>query len=275
MRDRWSVNGTLLATGLIAAGCASGMADLGKMSNQAGEAAIDTLLPVSEENKIGQKVAAELEGKVKLLANEPVQQYIRDLGAKVVAAAGGDTPKGIRYTFKVIDDAKTVNAFAMPGGHIYVYTGLMKKAANEAELMSVISHEVAHVTRRHIAQNLIAANGIDAITKLALGENPGLVGQLASGIAANGFLLKYSRDNEREADKMGLMYEIREGYDPHGFITFFNKIKTGEPGFLAIIQSHPPTEERIADLQKQIQARGNVPTNTGAEAYQAILAQLG
>jgi len=275
MRARGSVGGALLMTVLIAAGCAGGKVDLGKMSNQAGEAAIDTLLPVSEENKIGQKLAAELEGKVKLLANADVQKYVADLGAKVVAAAGGDTPKGIRYTFKVIDDAKTVNAFAMPGGHVYVYTGLLKKASNEAELMAVMSHEVAHVTRRHIAQTLIAANGIDAVTQLALGKNPGLVGQLASGIVANGFLLKYSRDHEREADKMGLMYEVREGYDPHGFITFFEKLKTGDPAFLAIIQSHPATEERIADLKKEIQKRNPVPTNIGAEAFQAMVGKLG
>ncbi|MFH1808168.1 MAG: M48 family metallopeptidase [Pseudomonadota bacterium] len=258
---------SLLALGLL------GCAEAGKYTDQASRATVDTLLPVAEENKIGKQLSAELEKKVSLLASEPVQQYIRSLGGKVVAAAQGK-PKGIRFTFKVIADDKTVNAFAMPGGFVYVYTGLLKKASDEAELMSVLSHEVSHVTERHVAERLIAANGIQVVTELALGAKPDLLGQLVAGIVSNGFLLTYSRDQEREADSKGLATEVKAGYDPNGFVSFFKKLDDGTPALLAILSSHPATQERIASAQTWIRQHGSVPTERGAAAYQAMRAQL-
>src|SRR5438132_833649 len=108
-----------------------------------GRMAADLLLPVSEENKLGAQMAAEV--KQKLHPSRELQDYVAKVGAKIAAKAK-DAPRGIKFTYKVIDDDKTVNAFALPGGHIYVYTGLLKMAGDEAELAAVLGHETAHVT---------------------------------------------------------------------------------------------------------------------------------
>lgn len=245
----------------------------GAVADQAGRKVIDSLFPVSEEVKLGNKLSAELEKEVKLLDNQEVVAYVAGLGGKVLRAAK-DKPAGIRFRFKVIKDDNTVNAFAMPGGHVYVYTGLLKAASNEAELLSVLCHEVAHVTQRHIAENLIAANGLETVLQLAIGKDPGLLQQIVGGVVGNGFMLKYSRDHEREADKVGIGYEIAAGYDPHGFITFFEKLKNGLPGILAILSSHPFAEERIENAKQTIQAAGRVPSEKGQAAYAAMQSKL-
>ncbi len=117
----------------------------------AGEAVANVLLPVSQENQMGVQLVKEVEKESKIHADKDVQDYVANLG-KNIAAQAHDVPAGIKFTFKVIDDPKTVNAFALPGGHIYVYSGLMKLADDEAELASVIGHEIAHVTQRHVAE---------------------------------------------------------------------------------------------------------------------------
>jgi len=215
----------------------------------------------------------EIEKEVKLLNNDKVVDYVKALGAKAVQAAS-DKPQGIRFTFKVIDDKKTVNAFAIPGGTIYVYTGLIKKVDDEAELLAVLCHEVAHVTRRHVAQSLIAQQGLETVLQMALGKQPGLLSQLAAGIAANGFLLKYSRDHEREADAYGIGYEAKAGRDPNGFVSFFKKLDDGSPDFLAIISTHPSSKERVELARAKIKELRSPPSERGAEALREIKALL-
>jgi len=254
---------------LLALSCASAK----PYADQAGRAAVDALLPVAEENKLGRQLSSELEKEVQLIEQGLIVDYVRAMGGKVAAAAK-DKPKGITLRFKVIRDDETVNAFAMPGGHIYVYTGLLKQLDDEAELMAVLAHEVAHVTHRHVAQNLIAMYGIEAVAQMALGEKPDVIGQLIKGIAANGFLLKYSRDHERESDLAGIGYEIKAGYDPQGFVTFFQKLDSGMPALLAIISTHPAPQERIENARRVIRAAGAVPSERGEAAYRDIRAQL-
>jgi predicted Zn-dependent protease len=243
--------------------------------DKAERVAADTILPVSEENKLGKQMAEEVEKQAKLVKDKDIQSYVSSLGGKLAAKAK-DKPKGITFTFKVIDDDKTVNAFALPGGHIYVYSGLMKLASDEAELASVLSHEMAHVTRRHIAQRLVTQYGLSTVLSLALGKDPGLVEQIAGQLVATGALLKFSRDQESEADMHGLPYLVSAGYDPNGFIRFFAKLRKGEgPGALVFLQDHPLPSDRIAALQARIDLMKNAPKNRNQAEYEDIKRKLG
>jgi predicted Zn-dependent protease len=237
--------------------------------------AADLVLPVSEENKLGEQMKKELSKELTLLNNADINSYVKALGKKVALKAAKDTPKGIKITFKVVDDDKTVNAFAIPGGTIYMYTGLLKAAENEAEVMAVLGHEVAHVTKRHVAQRLVAAYGLQAILDVTLGKNPGLLGQLVGGITGNGVLLKHSRDAERESDEVGFKYMVAADYNPQGYVTFFSKLaKASGPEFLAVLQTHPHPEERVKNARAAIKASGKLPSNLGKEKYQEMKAKL-
>lgn len=242
--------------------------------NQAERAVTNAALPVAKENQLGKKLAKETEKENKLHASKEVQQYVAKVGKKVAAEAK-DTPKGIKYTFKVIDDDETVNAFALPGGHIYVYTGLLKLASDEAELASVLGHEVAHVSQRHIAERLMASVGIEALLGMAAGKNPEGLGALAGQLAGQGAMLSFGRDQESDADEHGLPYAVAAGYDPEGFVRLFGKLAKGEgPKFLEFLQSHPLPSERIDDAKAQIAKLKKKPDKTNQAAYQKMLDKL-
>lgn len=236
--------------------------------------AADALLPVSEENKLGVQLAAEVEKKTKLHPDKDVQAYVSNLGNKLAARAS-DTPKGIRFTFKVIDDDKTVNAFALPGGHIYVYTGLLKLADDEAELASVLAHEIAHVAQRHVAERLVTQLGLETVLGLALGRDPGLLAQIAAQVAATGAVLSFTREQESDADAHGMPYAVAAGYDPLGFVRLFTKLRKGEgPAALAFLHDHPLPSQRIEDARARIARMRNPPTTTNKAQYEAIQRQV-
>src|SRR6185369_4701480 len=142
----------------------------------------------------------------------------------------------------VIDDPKTVNAFATPGGFLYVYTGLLAAADDEAQLAGVMAHETGHVVARHSARSMVAAYGLEAVVALATGQNPNLLSQIASGIAANGLMLAHSRADETEADELGVKYMSAAGYDPHALAAFFHTLQAKQgsmPGVLVFLSDHP------------------------------------
>lgn len=256
-----------LTVPVVGSGCATTSGATGKAT----ETAANVLLPPREEVKLGRTLADDVSKELTFHPNNEVQNYIRGLGDKIAAKA--DTPDPIRYTFRVVDDDDQVNAFAMPGGYIYIYSGLMKAADNEAELAAVVAHEVAHVSERHVAERLVAAYGLQAISSAALGEDPGLVKQLVASVAAQGFLLKYSRDHEREADAVGFKYLVRAGYDPSGFVSFFEKL-AGGPRLPQFMSSHPAPENRMEAARERIRRLDDVPQTTNAEEYAAIKKKL-
>ncbi len=244
----------------------------GCAGTKTGRVAADALVPVSEENSLGRQVAAEVEQELTIHSNSEVQQYIRKLGEQIVSVVN-DVPSGIRFTFQVVDDPRTVNAFALPGGYIYVYSGLMAKMNTEAELAAVLSHEIAHVTRRHVAQRLVTLYGVELLSKVALGSEPGVVTGIVATVVEQGFLLRYSREQETDADEVGLRYMIRANYNPYGFVDFFSLMldQQSPPEFLL---THPLPANRIKLMKSEIQKISNVPTRDNREEFQAIKRQL-
>ena len=263
----------LLVLALLAAPLLAG----GVGCEAAENAAASVVLPPQKEEALGDKSEKEFLAKDEneLYQGQQVNNYIEKLGRRAVEAAKKDSPEAIEYEFKVLDAPEQVNAFAMPGGQIFFYTGLLKMAETEAQVMSVMCHEVAHVSKRHIAKRLVKAYGLQALTQAAIGENPGLVEKLVAQIVQTGAMLKFSREDEKEADSVGVKYCIDAGYDPHGFVEFFSKLQKQREGVqIKWLSSHPLPKDRVEAAEEQIGDRSFENARVGRQAHQEILDAL-
>jgi len=199
-------------------------------------------LSARQEIAIGGQINQELLSKqVKLFRNQDAQNYINQIGQRLAQAS--DRPN-IPYTFQVIDD-RNVNAFATMGGFVYIHTGLMAAADNEAELASVIAHEIGHIAGRHAIKQMRQA-AIAAGVATAVGADQNKLVQIGVELALN---RPKSREAEYEADRLGLGTLIRAGYAPRGAIDFMAKLlKSGSPP--TIISTHPATGDRISAMER-------------------------
>jgi beta-barrel assembly-enhancing protease len=257
---------------LALAGCATP----GARSAELGLA--NALISSDQENQIGLQVKTELEQKekVKYLADPQVVDYVRTVAGRVIDRGQKDRPD-VKWQVNVIDDPKTVNAFATPGGYLYVYSGLLAAADDEAQLAGVMAHETGHVVARHSARNMITAYGLEAVASLAGGQNPGLLTQVATTIAGNGLMLKHSRLDETEADELGARYASAAGYDPNSLIAFFQTLQSKEgamPGVMVFLSDHPATGDRIQHLQQFIAANHLTGSNRGQAQFGPIKARV-
>lgn len=280
MKKSFAVTGlaSALALGLTPfalSGCATAHGAVDAVSGVAANA----LLPPSQENELGEQLSAQIEDEMTMHPDADVQRYIDRLGNRVVRAAKarGEVPEGIEFEFHVIDDDKQINAFAIPGGHIYFFSGLLKAAESEAEVAGVMAHEVAHVTERHVAERLVAQYGLSTLASVALGKNPGMLQQLAAQVVGTGVLLKYSRDQETEADATAIPLLVRSGYDPSGLVTFFERMakSSGEvPAALQLLQSHPAPSDRVELAKALILSLQDPPTYVGEAEYEDFKDQV-
>jgi predicted Zn-dependent protease len=226
---------------------------------QAEKLAAEVLIPDEQEAKIGLAVRAELEEKqgVRYVEDAAVNGYVKGITDRILPLAAADRP-GLTWQVRVIDDPKTVNAFATPGGYLYVYSGLLLAAADTAEVAGVLAHEAGHVVARHSARQMVSAMGLDAVTRLALGENPGGVAQLAAGFAGQTLMLAHGRGEEYEADEYGARYTAKVGYDPRGIGTFFEKLEAREGGAAppTWLSTHPATPDRIRKVDALVAREG-------------------
>lgn len=217
------------------------------------------LISDEQEAQIGKQVKAQLEKEegIKYVEDATIKGYVQSLAAPIFKAANAE--RNVSWKLFVIDDPKTVNAFATPGGYIYVYTGLLMAADTDAEIAGVMGHEAAHVTERHSARALVNQYGIESVASLALGENPGLLSQISSQLAGQGLMLANSRSAENEADHAGAIFSNKAGYDPRGLATFFNKLKKQQgstPAVLAFLSTHPDPGQRVENVNRIIAEEG-------------------
>jgi beta-barrel assembly-enhancing protease len=224
------------------------------------EAAAEILISPEEENMLGQQIKADLEKgtmempPIRYLQDPELRSYILGLAQKVVDLGKKQRPE-FTWSVEVIDDPGQVNAFATPGGYLYVFTGLLRAADNEAEVVGVMGHEVGHVLRRHYAQQLVKTYTLQGLIAIALGQDPGVVAQLAAGILAQGYLLAHSREAETQADEVGARLTSQAMYDPHALATFFAKLEMlqGEtPAVLKYLMGHPPPADRRKHIEDLI-----------------------
>lgn len=234
------------------------------------------LISDEQEVQLGLQVHDELSKQnTKFQTNPKVVSYVDGLARKVAVSAEKDRP-GVPWQLFVIDEGKTANAFATPGGRIYVYSGLLLAARNEAEVVGVLGHEMGHVVARHTARQLVAAKGLEMAASMALGQQPNEIAALAAGLAGKGSMLAYGREMERESDKYGVKYASAAGYNPDALATFFEMLgsKGDVPELLAFLSTHPPSAERVKNIRQEISATGAKGTDLGADRLAAIQAEL-
>lgn len=221
-------------------------------------------LTVKEERELGKKVLSEVKRAYPIVSDPYISDYISRLGQKMVKSSKA---KLFNFNFMVIID-DTYNAFAVPGGYIFVHTGLIAAMDDESELAGILGHEIAHVNCRHIAQQFEGSKKITAASLAGLaagillgvnGAEPDAVMGVITGTQAAGksAMLSYSRAHEREADNRGLKYLSNAEYSPEGLLNILKKIRSREywttkeaPVYL---RTHPGTEERIEAISSYME----------------------
>lgn len=232
------------------------------------------LIPTDSEVQIGKEVAADVEKSEKVLNNTTVQNYVNKVGQKIAKVCDR---KNLKYKFKVLDNDE-INAFACPGGFIYIYSGLLKVFDNEAQLSAVLAHEVGHVVARHSIKRLQAMYGYAIVMEVALGPKMGKTARQMVDAATGLIMQGYGRENEYEADNLGVLYSKKAGYNPKGMIQVFQKFKAmeGKPpnAFEQLLASHPPAKDRIANANRQINKVGGTDLPYYEDEYEVIKGQL-
>jgi len=212
------------------------------------------LYSIEKEIGLGREMAQEVERETKLADDRVVTEYVSRLGQNLVRNSDAKVP----FTIKVID-SEEVNAFALPGGFMFVNTGLIMRTENEAELAAVLAHEISHVAARHGTRQASRAQlfNYGSIPLIFMGGWAGYAIRQAVSLAVPMGFMKFSRSMESEADMLGLQYLYKSGYDPTEFVNFFERIQTVEkkkPGSISrLFSTHPMTGDRIRAAQKEIQ----------------------
>ncbi|MBL9216456.1 MAG: M48 family metallopeptidase [Opitutaceae bacterium] len=241
-----SLRWTLLAALGVLAGCYT--------VPETGRQAMVMISP-GEETQMGAAAFADIRAKEKVSLDPAANERVRRVGARIAQAVGDALPSA-KWEFVVFDEPKTINAFALPGGKVGVYTGLLELATTDDELATVMGHEIAHVTARHGAERMS-----QGIVTAAIGVAVGVatdnsrhrdLWRVGYGLAAGGTVLAFSRSHESEADYIGIRYAAKAGYNPMGAITFWQKMAKAKEGASPPkwLSTHPTHAQRISDLQK-------------------------
>lgn len=208
-----------------------------------------------QEMQLGLKASQQVLKQEKVSQDPEINAQVRRIGERIAAVS---VRPDFKWEFHVIDK-DVANAFCLPGGKVFVYTGILKYATDDAQLATVMGHEVAHALLRHGAERMstaMALQGVGTVGMIALGGSGSTGGQIFAqsyGLAADvGVLRPFSRDQEREADQVGLRLMAEAGYEPASAMEFWQNMAKDEdkskkpPAFLS---THPATEERIANLR--------------------------
>jgi predicted Zn-dependent protease len=237
------------------------------------------LISVNDEIAIGRQAQQDVRRQVPELRDATVNNYVENLGRRIAARADG--PR-YPYSFDVANK-REINAFALPGGPIWIHRGAIDAAQNEAQLAGVLAHEIAHIANRHAAEQItkgtFANVGLGVLGALLGGGNGAKIAQIGAGVAAQATMMKFSRDAEREADMKGLLYMKRAGYDPRGMVEFLQVLRARQgrdPGSVrTFFASHPAPAERVARLQQEAnRLAGGRRDSTGFRQVQSRLDRL-
>lgn len=215
------------------------------------------LFSPQDDVQIGQQSAAQAEQQLPILNDNQVQSYVNRIGQRLARNAGGPQ---FQYQFKVVN-ASDINAFALPGGFVYVNRGVLDQARNEGEVAGVLAHEISHVALRHGTHQASKAYAAQAGLSILGGILGGRVGGGAAevinavgGLGLNALFLKYSRDIESQADVRGSQILTASGYSPQDMINFFHTLENVDPSKKTNwMADHPAPPDRIARIQREAQ----------------------
>lgn len=247
------------------------------------------LFSVNDDVTIGKdidiQIRADRQNYPIMEGNDDVRSYVSGIGRNILNSSTAIQYKNIfPYKFDVIRDDSTVNAFCVPGGYIYIYTGLIKFLNSEAALAGVMAHEIAHAERRHMTQRLTSYYGVSTVLSLVLGSNPNQFAEIAANLFVGLGFLANSRSDETEADDYSIKYLRTSQYYPGSIIFFFDKIREEQrkkgttPGSLErLFATHPLPQDRIDNVFEELNKIKPRPDSTKGlfpERYQEIKAKL-
>ncbi|MGH7477478.1 MAG: M48 family metallopeptidase [Longimicrobiales bacterium] len=236
-------------------------------------------MSTQQEVELGQQYAAEINRQLPIVDDATTNQYINALGSEIARYG----QRNLRYTVFIVN-TDAVNAFAVPGGYVYLNRGLIDETDNLAELAGVLAHEIAHVELRHGAEQMERAQRANLGLNLAyilIGRNPSQLEQAAIQVGGSAWFASHSREAENEADNVAVDLLVASRIDPNGMVTFFMELlqeRQRQPNrFEQWFSTHPLEEQRIAAVRARIQQysaaqRANLTTNT--RAYESFKNRL-
>lgn len=248
---------------MLAAGCGSGGLGGGASS-----------VSLDDEWQLGNQLAAEVASQVRLSNDAQALAYVTSVGERIHRT----TPLADRpFHFYIVNDP-SVNAFALPGGHVYVNSGLIAQADHANMLAGVMAHEISHVVARHSIQQMQQAQGINVLGSILLGQNPSALQSILAQVVAGGAMARFSRADEKQADDLGLGYMVAAGYDPHGMLDMFQKLASLEKSSPNAVEKffldHPVTTDRIKDISNRISQMRSTSGTVDDPQYQAIRSRV-
>lgn len=223
----------------------------------------DDLVMVGEPQEIqmGRSLSVEVEKKFGLASDAGMQARVDEVGQRLVAVSDRPT---ITYSFRVLEGKdlekeERYNAFALPGGYVYIFRDMVEDMKSDNELASVLAHEISHIVARHSIKKLQAAIGTAALQILGAVSRTDTRTRVDSSIAVSELMMAYSREAELEADKLSVIYMKKAGFDPEGAVTFMDRLldrqMRGEIHRYIYFRTHPYTSERRAFLNKEISGK--------------------
>ncbi|HUP90135.1 MAG TPA: M48 family metallopeptidase [Longimicrobiales bacterium] len=231
-----------------------------------------------QEMQLGQQASMDINRQLPMVNDPTVNSYVTQLGNRI--ASHGQ--RGLNYRFFVVN-SDVVNAFAVPGGYVYVNRGLIERAGNMSELAGVLAHEISHVELRHSVQQMEKAQGANAAVTLGsvlLGQ-PSSVGAAAINVAGTAVFAKFSRDDENEADANAIPLMIATGINPNGLTTMFQRLislqKSQPNAVTQFFSTHPASQERVNQTQariNQVPAAQRRNLTTDATQFHTIQSRL-
>ena len=256
----------VLGTAAGLSGCASSGVNQGDVN----------LVSLEEEWALGRKLEADIARQVRLVSDSSIAGYVNTVGQRIVR----QTELGrLPWEFHVIADPE-VNAFNIPGGHVYVNTGLIAAADDVGELAGVLGHEISHGVARHGTEQLTRVYGLNILAGVLLGNDPQTYERILAQILGTGAIARFSRSAEEEADRLGVRFMYEAGYDPNGMVRMFegllNRRRSQPSSVDKFFATHPLTEDRIRETRQEI---AKLPPKSGLvsrdSAYQSVRREVG